>query len=245
MRKMNKLWMLALAAAMLVTGALSEQYRTAHAETVASSGIVMETVPAMEVADGIGWDASLEEAVGRLTRSNVVCHYGEENGRMGAHVTAENMEICGYPAERLNLYFHDDVLCMGVYTLEAECSPLTFAMLSAEFQQRFGEPASWDADGFRFGGCSALWTAALGLNANEDDGGWWQKATEWVGWLSDGSITGYREWTVGDHTRIALVYTEANTFLGKNSLRVVFLNLHPNERYGALEGAALDAMLSD
>lgn len=245
MRKMNKLWMLALVAAMLVTGALSEQYRTANAETAASSGLEMETAPAVEVAEGIDWDASLEESVSRLARSNAVCHYGEENGRMGAHVTAENMEICGYPAEQLNLYFHDDVLCMGVYTLEAECSPLTFAMLSTELQQRFGEPASWDADGFRFGGCSALWTSALGLNGGESSGNWWQKATEWVGWLSDSSITGYRKWTVGDHTRVVLVYAEANTFLGEDFIQVVFLNLHPNKRFGALEGAALDAMLGN
>ena len=242
MCRMNRFWMLALIVAMLVTGALSEQYRAAHAETAGFSGSVPE--PAVEVADGIGWDATLEETVSRLARSNAVCRYGEEKGRMGARVTAENLTVCDYPAERLNLYFHDEALCMGVYSLKAECSPMTFAMLSAEFQQRFGEPASWDADGFRFGGCSALWTAALGLNGG-DDGDWWQKATEWIGWLGDGSITGYRKWTVGDHTRIALVYTEANTFLGKDSLEVVFLNLHPGERYGALEGAALDAMLGD
>lgn len=245
MRRMNRLWMLALMVAMLVTGALSEQYRTAHAETEKFSGIVLETTPAIEVAEGISWDTTLEAAVSRLARSSVVCRYGEETGRMGARMTVDNVMLCRYPAEQLNLYFHDEVLCMGVYTLEAECSPMTFAMLSAEYEQWFGEAASWDADGFRFGGCSALWTAALGLNAGEEEADWWQKATGWVGWLSDGSITGYREWTVGDRTRIALVYTEANTFLGKDSLRVVFLNLHPDERYGALKGAALEAMLGD
>ena len=238
MRRMNKLWMLALAAAMLVTGALSEQYRTAHAETVQTPDIVLETTPAVEVAEGIGWDATLEEAVGLLARSSVQCSYGEENGRMAAKVVADGGMICGYPAEQVSLFFHDETLCMAIYRLEAECSPVTFAMLDMAFRQRYGEPASVDSDEGMSFGCGAL-----NAGDGEMDAPWWRQALDWCAWPFSTDVRNCRAWTVGDHTRIVLMYAQGNTFMGKDYIEVAFVNRHPNQSYELLDGQLLATLV--
>ena len=234
MRRMNKFWMLALAVAMLVTGALSEQYRTAHAETAQTPDIVLETAPAVEVAEGIGWNTTLEEAVGLLARNSVQCSYGEENGRMAAKVVANSGMICGYPAEQMSLLFHDETLCVAVYRLEKECSPMTFAMLDVAFQQQYGEPASVDSDE-----CMAIDCGALGRGDGETDVPWWKHVLNWCAWPFSTEIRNCREWMVGDHTRIVLAYVQGNTFLEKDCIQVVFLNRHPNQSYELLDGQML------
>lgn len=232
MRRLNRLWMLVLAAAMAVTGAMSEGYRTAHAETMQLTQ--EKSAPAMEVAEKITWDTALETAVGQLARHDVKCSYAENDGRMIACVEAQDVNITGYNADELKLYYHDDVLCMAIYELKSACSPLTYAMLDAEFQRLYGTAGSWDEETFAGSGCGAVWEIA----GFKDD-----ESMQWLHWLGSGSMTGCREWMVGDHTRLVLAYTEANTFLGKDVIQVVFFNRHPGEEYAALDGETLKGLI--